>query len=195
MISYHFSDATVTQTVTLEEGRQMATVTYTIQSGSQAISYLRLPLLFCIMPKSVYVDPDGHVEIAQEPKTQFTGAVPVTMRLSFDATGATVQTPSLQGDQLSLAFDVNAADASVTLTFDVSAEQKPDCEHVVAYEVPQLIRENGLDYLAVDLKPNSELWSDMPFGFEEWLNACPYYELVFLEGDVRIYQVDTSALP
>jgi len=27
------------------------------------------------------------------------------------------------------------------------------------------------------------------------LNACPYYKLVYSEGDIRIYEVDESALP
>ena len=78
---------------------------------------------------------------------------------------------------------------------DISTTQQPNGEQVVAYEVPQLIKDNAIGYLAIDLKPDSPVWSELPLGLEQWLNVCPYYKLVYKEGDIRIYQVDTSALP
>ena len=196
VITYHFNDATITQTVTIGQSSQMATVTYTIQSIGQAVTRLHMPLFFCLEPKSVSTDPqDGHIEVAQEPDTQFSGKVPVTTRLSLDLTGATVETPNMQEDQISLAFGIQSANASVTLAFDISTTQQPNGEQAIAYEVPQLIKDNAIGYLAIDLRPHSALWSDLPLGLEEWLNTCPYYQLVYKEGDIRIYQVDTSALP
>jgi hypothetical protein len=67
--------------------------------------------------------------------------------------------------------------------------------------VPQIITDPALDhlpsidYLAIDLNPNPHVASEIPWGTEQWLNACPYYNLVYSEGDIRIYEVDTSALP
>ncbi len=60
---------------------------------------------------------------------------------------------------------------------------------------PELEHLSSIDYLAVDLKPNPHLATAVPWGTEEWLNACPYYKLVYSEGDIRIYEVLASALP
>jgi hypothetical protein len=196
VITYHFNDATITQTVTLAQSSQMATATYTIQSNGQAVTRLHLPLFFCLEPKSVSTDPqDGQIEVAQEPDTQFSGKVPVTTRLSLDLTDATVETPIMSEGQISLEFDIHSANASITLSFDVSTTKQPGDEPVTAYEVPQLIKDNAVGYLAIDLRPHSALWSDLPLGLEEWLNTCPYYKLRYSEGDIRIYEVDASALP
>jgi hypothetical protein len=196
MISYHFNDATITQILTLEERSQRAVVTYTIQSNGQAVTRLHIPSFFCYKPKSVSADSeDGHIEIVQELETPFHGIIPVTTRLSVDVTGATFETPKMQEDRVPLAFGIHSANASVTLAFDISTTQQPNGEQVVAYEVPQLIKDNAIGYLAIDLKPDSPLWSDLPLGLEQWLNTCPYYKLIYSEGDIRIYQVDTSALP
>jgi hypothetical protein len=194
--SYYIYDATITQTVTLEQGSQRATVTYAIQSNGQAVTRLHIPSFFCYKPKSVSADAeDGHIEIVQELETPFHGIIPITTRLSVDVTGATFETPNMQEAQVPLAFGIHSANASVTLAFDISTTQQPNGEQVVAYEVPQLIKDNAIGYLAIDLKPDSPLWSDLPLGLEQWLNACPYYKLVYSEGDIRIYQVDVSALP
>ncbi len=196
VISYHFHEATITQTVTLEEDSQTAIVTYAIQGNGQAVTRLEVPLFFCYEPKSVSANPeDGHIEVVQELETPFHGVVPITTWLSVDAVGATFDTPEIQEGQVPLAFDIQSANASVTLAFDISTTQRSNDEQVTAYEVPQLIEDNGIGYLAIDLKPDSPLWSDLPLGLEQWLDSCPYYSLVHSEGSIRIYRVDTSALP
>jgi hypothetical protein len=197
VISYHFDGAaTITQTVTLDEGSQHVTVVYAIESGPVAVTGIRIPVLFCISPDSVSIDPrDGHFELVQGPDTQFTGEVPVTTLLSFETTGALLQGPGLQEDRIELAFDIQGATAAISMTFDISTGQEPDGGPVAAYEAPRLIRDNGIDYLAIDFKPHSALWSDMPLGLQDWLDACPYYTLVCSEGDVRIYEVVAAALP
>ena len=63
------------------------------------------------------------------------------------------------------------------------------------YVVPELIQSHDVDYVVLDLDPNSPTLNSVPKGVEEWFNSCPYYELVYSRGDIRIYQVDTSALP
>ena len=196
MISYQLGLAAVTQIVTLDEGSQMTTITYHIQSNGEAVTSLQIPLLLCLSPKSVSVDPsDGHVEIVQEPYTQYTGNVPTTTQLSLDTVGTTAETPIRQGDHILLSFDISAADASITLTFDISTTLQSRSGEVVTYDVPQLIKDNGIGYLAIDLNGSPPLWSKPPQGLEEWLNACPYYEPAFSEGSVRIYKVLASALP
>jgi hypothetical protein len=138
---------------------------------------------------------DSHIEVVQELKTPFQGIIPVTTRLTVDTTGATFETPDIQEDSIPLSFDIQKANASVELAFDISTAQQPNGEQVVAYQVAQLIKDNAIDYLAIDLRPHSASWSDAPLGLEQWLNACPYYKLVYSEGDIRIYQVDLLALP
>ena len=86
-------------------------------------------------------------------------------------------------------------------TFLVTDPSLDGSGDVIHYEVPNIIQASGLehlpslDYLAIDLKPNPHLASAMPWGTEQWLNACPYYRLIYVEGDIRVYEVDTSVLP
>ena len=196
IVSYYFDGAMITQTVTLKQDSQMAIVTYTIQSNDQAMIRLQLPSFFCYQPESVLHDPENsHIEVVQRLETPFHGVVPVTTQLAIDVTGATYEVSSMPDNHIPLVFDTNSTNASVTLTFDISTNQPPPRGQVTAYEVPRVIDENGIGYLVVDLKPNSAVFSDAPLGLEQWLNACPYYKLVYSKGDIRIYQVETSALP
>ena len=60
------------------------------------------------------------------------------------------------------------------------------------------IKDNSVDYVLVDLSPGLQPWSDVQRGTEEWLDNCPYYKLVYPldgTGDIRVYQIDRSALP
>ena len=199
VVSYRFHEATITQTATLRQDSQTAVVAYTIQSDDQAVIRLRLPSFFCYHPESVLSDPEhGSIEVVQNLETPFDGVVPVTTRLTVDVTGATLELPSIQEDYIALALDIHSTNASVQLTLDVSTDQVPGSGQVVAYEVTQIIKEHAIGYLAVDLKPTSGTWSDLPHGLEQWLDACPYYKRVYpLDGAgvVMIYQVGTSALP
>jgi hypothetical protein len=199
VVSYHFRDATVTQTVTLRQDSQTAVVAYTVQSDDQAVIRLHLPSFFCYHPESVLSDPaNGHIEMVQELETPFDGVVPVTTQLTVDVTGAILEMLSVQEDHIPLAFDIHSTNASVTLTLDVSTNQPPSSGQVVAYEVTELIKEHAIGYLAVDLKPTSGTWSDLPRGLEQWLDACPYYKRVYPPdgiGEIMIYEVVTSALP
>lgn len=197
-ITYHLDGFTLVQTVTLAEDSRQATVAYSIESSGLAASVFELPLLFCLAPRSVSVDPQGaYIDIHQEPETQFTGEIPVTTRVRLEASGATLRTPDAQEDRVTLRFEVQGASARITLSFDFSTDEETETHGgpVAAYEAPALIRDHGIDYLAIDFRPHSELWSDMPLGLEEWLDACPYYTLAFSEGDVRIYEVVAAALP
>ncbi len=193
-ITYALDGPTVVQKVTLAEGSRQAVVVYEIEGAGGAATF-QVPLLFCLAATSVTVGPQGaDIEIAQEPETQFTGKVPATTRLSIAATGASLRAPQAQADRVALAFDI-AASATITLSFDISTEKAASGGPVAAYEAPRLIRDYGIDYLAIDFRPHSPIWSDMPPGLEDWLDACPYYRLACSEGDVRIYEVVAAALP
>ncbi len=195
-ITYDLGNVTATQRTILAEASRQVTVAYYIEAGGLSVSRFQLPVLFCLDPTSVRVDPrEGGIEIVQEPETQYTGEIPVTARLSIHAAGATLQPPAALDDRIVLDFDIQAASASIDITFDISAEQDGDGGPVAVYEVPQLIRDNGIDWLAMDFDPHTEIWSPLPLGLREWLDGCPYYRLVHAEGDVRIYEVVPAALP
>lgn len=195
--TYGLDGATITQAVRLDQGTQTAVVTYAIHSGGRAIARLWVPIIFCHRPASVSTSPQGgQAEVVQELEAPFSGKVPVTTRLAVAATGAVAQAPGLLEDQVSLAFDIEAADARITLSFDISStEAPPDDEEVTAYEVPRIIRDRAVGYLAVDLAPGSPMWNDLPRDLEDWLSGCPYYRLVYSDVDFRIYEVVAAALP
>lgn len=104
-------------------------------------------------------------------------------------------------DGLRFSFSVQGDEAAITFNFHVADPELDSNADVIRYYVSEITKNPGLehlssiDYLAVDLKPNPNLASAIPWGTEQWLNACPYYKLVYSEGDIRIYEVDTSALP
>ncbi len=197
VIIYRLGDATVTQTATLVEGSQSAIITYAVQSGGQAITQLCIPSIFCYEPVATpAVLQDGSIEVVQQLETPFDRTVPVTTRLGVEAAGAALQLPGTPADRIPLTFDITGAEATITLSFDISSTTAPpNSEQVSAYEIPRLIRDHGISYLAIDFKPDSAIWSDMPLGLQEWLDGCPYYALAHSEGDVRIYEVVPAALP
>ncbi len=199
VVSYQFDDTTITQTVTLRQGSHTAVVAYNIQGGDHAVTRLYLPSFFCYSPESVLSDPGNrHIEMVQNLETPFDGVVPVTTQLTVDVTGAIPEMLSVQDDHIPLVFDIQSTNASVFLTLDVSTNRPPASGQVVAYEVAQLIREQGIGYLAVDQKPTSGTWGDLPLGLAQWLDACPYYKRVYPlhgAGEVMVYQVDAAVLP
>ncbi len=194
--SYQIYDARVIQTARLDRGSQSATIIYSIQRYGLARTSLDIPLLFCFQPESVSVNPDDHsIEIVQEIKTPFEGIVSVTTHLSLEATGATLRMADAQTDRIPLWLDIEDNEAMLTFTFAITTPHQRSNAEVLHYEVTQLITDHSVDYIAVDLKPDSQIWPDLPPATEIWLNNCPYYSLVYSEGNVRVYQIDLSALP
>jgi hypothetical protein len=194
--TYSIDDSTVIQVTRLDQGSQTATVAYSIRSSSPAITCLELPLFFCYLPASVAIDPEEqHLEIVQDLKTPFDGVVALATSLTVDTASATLKTPIMQADRIPMSFEIHSTEATVTLRFSLSVSDSLTSLQLTQYDVPQLINDYSVDYVAIDLKVDSPLWSDLPLGLEQWLNACPYYKLVYSEGDIRIYQVDVSALP
>ena len=197
--SYQIFDVAVVQTVKLDRGSQAATISYSLRSPGSAPVHLDIPLLFCIQPKSISINANLHsIETVQDIETAFNGIVPVGTRLTIDTSGGMLELTNQQDQQIGLSFDMQDTEAMITFNFSITTPHIDSSTDVTCYEVPQLIKDNSVDYIAVDLSPNSHIWSDIPPGTEEWLNNCPYYKLVYpLDGigDIRVYQIDRSALP
>ena len=195
--TYRTEGAKVVQTATLHRGSQPAVISYNVQRDGASVIRLDVPVFFGFEPESVSIATDQtSIEVIQcmRPKTDR-----VVTRISISGDGAILQMPDAKEDRVDLSFNIQSDQATITFSFDVA---EPDFEgngDVTHYKVPQIIREPGLehlssiDYLAIDLKPNPHLASELPWGTEQWLNT--YYKLVYSEGDIRIYQVDASALP
>jgi hypothetical protein len=196
---YQTEGAKVVQTATLHRDSQTAVISYNVQRDGASVTGLDVPVFFGFEPKSVSIDADQHsIEVLQYLRMQTDRVV---THINIGSEGATLQMAATKKDRVDLSFNIQNDQATITFSFDVA---EPDFEgngDVTHYEVPQIIREpalehlSSIDYLAIDLKPNPHLASDLPLGLEQWLNACPYYKLIYSEGDIRIYQVDTSALP
>ena len=197
--SYQIFDVAVVQTVKLDQGSQAATISYSLHSPGSAPVHLDIPLLFCIQPKSISIDANLHsIETVQDLETAFNGIVPVGTRLTIEVNGGTLELTNQQDQQIDLPFDMQSIDASITFNFSITTPHIDSGTDATYYKVPQLIKDTSVDYIAVDLSPDSHIWSNIPRGTEEWLGNCPYYKLVYpLDGigDIRVYQVDTSALP
>ena len=196
---YQTEGAKVVQTATLHRDSQTAIISYNVQRDGASVTGLDVPVFFGFEPNSVSIAPDQRsIEVIQYLRTQ---SDRVVTRIDIGTEGATLQTPVTQEDPIDLSFNIQSDQATIAFSFDVAEpdfEGKTDVTH---YEVPQIIKDpalqhlSSIDYLAVDLRPNSHLASELPWGTEEWLNTCPYYRLIYSEGDIRIYQVDVSALP
>ena len=188
--SYQIFDVAVAQTVKLDRGSQAATISYSLRNPGSAPLHLDIPLLFCIQPKSISIDANLHsIETVQDLETAFNGIVPVGTRLTIEVNGGTLELTNQQDQQIDLSFDMQDTDAMITFNFDITTPHIDSSTDVTCYEVPQLIKDNSVDYIAVDLSPDSHIWSDIPPGTGEWLNNCPYYKLIYSQGDIRVYQV------
>jgi hypothetical protein len=196
---YRINGATVTQTATLHRGSRTAIVSYNVQSDGAPVATLDVPVFFGFQPQSVSIDADQHsIETTQflRPKTDR-----MVTHINIDADGATIQEASSDEGRIHLSFSIQSSQAMVTFSFEVAEPDLDGDTDVIHYDVPRTIENPGLqhlpsiDYLAIDLKPNPHLASELPWGTEEWLNVCPYYRLIYSEGDIRIYEVDVSALP
>lgn len=197
--SYQIFGVEVVQTVKLDRGSQAATISYSLRGSGSAPVHLDIPLLFCIQPKSISIDTDLHsIETVQDLETPFDGIISVGTSLTIDTSGGMLEITNQQDQQIDLSFDTQSTDASITFNFAITTPHIGSSTDVTYYEVPQLIKDNSVDYIAVDISPDSHIWSDLPRGIEEWLDNCPYYKLVYpLDGisNIRVYQVDRSALP
>jgi hypothetical protein len=187
--------ATVVQTAALDRASHNAIVSYNIQSDGAKVAELHIPLFFGSEPVSMSIDPDQNsIKVIQ--------AFPslsdrVLTQIDIGTTGAILEIAAHQDNNLDLCFTVQGTEAEITFSFVVTDPNLDSRADVTYYQVPDIIREYSIEYLAVDLKPNPNLADELPWGTEEWLNSCRYYHLVYPldgKGDIRIYQVDTSAL-
>ena len=190
---YQTEGAKVVQTATLHRGSQTAVISYNIQGDDASVTKLDIPVLFGFEPESVSIDPDQHsIEVPQYLGIQ---SDRVVTQIDIETAGATLQTATPQEDRITLDFRTLSNEATITFSLAVTDPDIDSNADVTHYQVSEIISKYSIGYLAVDLKPNAHLASELPWGTEEWLNACPYYKLIYKEGDIRIYEVDTSALP
>jgi len=193
--SFQIAGATVTETARLEDSSQTAAVTYAVQTHGTAATQIDIPVFFCHQAKSVVRLDANRVQIVQEVNTPSEGMAAVTTELTLGAEAATLDALDIQSDAIRMSFHIQGQEASIRLGFSISTGKPMSPGGVLQYEVPQLIKDCSADYFAIDLKPNSVHWSNLPDGVQRWLDSCPYYKLVHSEGDIRVYEVETSALP
>jgi hypothetical protein len=193
--SGQIAGATMTETASLEDGSQTAVVNYALKGHGTAVTRIDIPVFLCHQAKSVVRLDANRVQIVQEINTPSEGIAAVTTELTIGGEAAALDTLDIQPDAIRMSFQIQGQEASITLGFSISTVKPMSPGLVVQYEVPQLIEDCSADYLAIDMEPDSVHWSNLPDGVQRWLDSCPYYKLVYKEGDIRIYQVDTSALP
>ena len=195
---YRIDGATVIQTATLHRSSQTAVISYSVQSDGASVAGLNVSVLFAFEPSSVSIAPDQRsIETTQflRPKTDR-----VVTHINIGGDGATLQEAIADEDGLHFSFSIQSDEAVIAFNFDLADPELDSDADVSDYDVrrilidPSLEHLSSIDYLAIDLEPNPHLASAAAWGTEEWLNACPYYELIYSEGDIRIYRVDASAL-
>jgi hypothetical protein len=194
--SYHIGDAVVTQTARLDRGARGATICYQIRSGASPATGIDIPVLLALEPESVTIAPGGRsIEVLQ---TFSDLPQSVQTQINIDTAGCSVDTATYHTGQLDLSFGLQGSEATITFGFLLMEPTADRDEDVTHYQTAQVISDYSINYVAIDLTPNPNLASQVPLGLEEWLNRCPYYELVYpLDGpsDIRIYRVDAPASP
>jgi hypothetical protein len=198
MTRYLIDGVQVVQTATLDRGGQIAVTSYSIQTDGVPIAQLDLAVIFGFAPDSVSIAADqSSVQVVQLLRADTDRVV---TRITISVNGATIQEATSDDNGLHLSFSIQGDQATMAFGFEVVEPNLHGDADVVFYNVPQIVRDpalehvSSIDYLAIDLKPNPHLASAIPWGTEQWLSACPYYRLVYSEGDIRVYEVDTSAL-
>ena len=196
---YLIDGALVVQTATLDRGSQTAVISYSIRADESPVTRLDIPVFFAFEPESVSIAPDlTSVEAIQFLRPEI-GRIATRITISID--GATIQEATAGDNRIQFSYGMQSNEAAITFSFEVADPDLDSNADVIHYDVRQILRDpslehlSSMDYLAIDLKPNPHLASAIPQGTEEWLNASPYYKLVYSEGDIRIYEVDESALP
>ena len=199
MTRYLMDNAQVDQTARLDRGSQTAVVSYNTKTDGIPVTRIDVPVFFAFEPESVSIAADQtSIEVVQSLRPE-TDRVVTLITISVD--GATVQKAVAGDDRIDFSCSIQSDEATMTFSFAVAEPELDSDADVIHYDVRRILEDpslehlSSIDYLAVDLKPNHHLASAIAWGTEAWLNACPYYKLVYLEGDIRIYEVDESALP
>jgi len=193
---YLLSGAGITQTARLDRGSRHATVSWVIQGEAVSGSSFDMPVVSCYEPQSVLLNSSEHsIEIVQEFKTIFEGVVSVTIDIAIEISGATITMSDPEGDSIPLSFHLTGNEAKVDFLFTFTVPDTPGPASLVHYEVPQVIKDHSITYVTVDLKPDAQLWNDLPEATEVWLDNCPYLRLVYSRDNVNVYRVDASVLP
>jgi len=198
MTRYLMDNAQMDQTARLDRGSQTAVVSYNTKTDGIPVTRIDVPVFFAFEPESVSIAADQtSIEVVQSLRPE-TDRVVTLITISVD--GATVQKAVAGDDRIDFSCSIQSDEATMTFSFAVAEPELDSDADVIHYDVRRILEDpslehlSSIDYLAVDLKPNHHLASAIAWGTEAWLNACPYYKLVYLEGDIRIYEVDASAL-
>ncbi len=193
---YQMDGFEVTRTVILNRGEQTATIRYYIHCGNVSVTRFDVPVLFNLQStfESQLVNLSGDsFEVEHRLRTPFEGIVAVTTIVTVAADGASIEMEA-QEERVASSFIMANNEATITFCFGAATPYAKEDVPVDHYEVSKLLENYCVDYIAVDLRPNTPMLNNIPGVTEEWLDNCPYYELVYSQGDIRIYQVDTSAL-
>jgi len=194
--SYQIGDCEISQTAILRSGEYKADICYQIEChGAAEAVGLEIPLLFSYQPTAMSILGKDSFEVTQVFHTALQGNVPVTATVTVVADGATVELGSLSGQGVVFLFNNIQKGAFIGFYIDITTTpQQERNTPTVHYIVPDLIMNNSISFLIVDLAPGSSWLNRVTEEAEKWFADCPYYDLVYSRGDVRIYQVDTSAM-
>jgi hypothetical protein len=192
--SYQTDDLRFTQTMTLRRGEHEAEIYYQVNSSNTRVTKLDIPIFFS-RPASVQLTGGASFDVTEDFDTSSEGVVPVTATVATTVDGATVDQVNPAEQKVVCSFSNIQDGAIITFHISITSSQLRQSPPLTHYDVPELIKEHRVDYIVVDLSPGSPILNDIPKETEEWFNNCPYYKLVYSKGDIRIYEVEASALP
>jgi hypothetical protein len=193
--SYQADDLRFTQTMTLRQGEHEAEIYYQFNSSNTRVTKLDIPIFLSRQPTSVQLTGGVSFEVTEKFDTSFEGVVPVTATVTIEADGATVDQINPAEQKVICSFSNIEDGATISFHISITSPQLKQSPPLTHYDVPELIKEHSVDYIVVDLSPPLHSSNDVPQATQEWLDNCPYYKLVYSKGDIRIYQVQASALP
>ncbi|MCX5998863.1 MAG: glycosyltransferase family 39 protein [Chloroflexi bacterium] len=193
--SYSADGYEIVQTSTLRSDEQGVAVRYSINCGAVGVSSFEVPIVFSYEPVSLTFVGERSFEVIQELKTGSTGVVSVGTTITIATEGASLNQISRQGQSAVCSFGNVGNGAIVEFDISLTSPQLREDEPLEYYSVPDLIEGHGLEYVVIDLNPDTAVLNRVPNEIEEWFNSCPYYKLAHSNGDVKVYRVDDSALP
>jgi hypothetical protein len=192
--SYQTDDLQFTQTMTLKRGEHEAEIYYQVNSSNTEVTKFDIPVFFS-QPASVQLTGRASFEVTEDFNTSFQGVVPVTATVTIEADGATVDQINPAEQKVECSFSNIEDGATISFHISITSPQLKQSPPLTYYDVPELIKEHGINYIVVDLTPPLHNSNDVPQATEEWLDNCPYYKLIYSDGDIRVYQVQASAPP
>lgn len=182
---FTFSDFAVLRTLTLPRGQRAAFVRYEFGGSEGCITRFEVPMGF-VWPLPAITWDGGQMTVEQQ---RTFGLVQTVIGVHTSGVDWQFHDRIAAAEGLVLEFELVDWPAAIEVRFDVSVAEPIVDAPLNHFVIPDLLRENEIQYIALDTSPPFIIEEDPPGYLVEWLNEAPYYVPLYGEDDVRMYEV------